>query len=160
MVPVVASGASPAFPVLSAVVLTPVIGALVVALISKRRPELAKQAAVLFSTATGALAIGIAVLFDKADGGFHMAVFAASHNPFFRRLGTVVHDVLSATFNAEHAIANHTAAETKRLIAEDIAVHARLFDAIAQKDPARAEEHIRAIITFARANLSRAVSGA
>ena len=98
--------------------------------------------------------------YAKADGGFHMAVFAASHNPFFRRLGTVVHDVLSATFNAEHAIANHTAAETKRLIAEDIAVHARLFDAIAQKDPARAEEHIRAIITFARANLSRAVSGA
>ena len=72
MVPVVASGASPAFPVLSAVVLTPVIGALVVALISKRRPELAKQAAVLFSTATGALAIGIAVLFDKADGGFQL----------------------------------------------------------------------------------------
>ena len=98
--------------------------------------------------------------YARADGTFHMAVFAASHNPFFHRLGTVVHDVLSATFNAEHAIANHTVAETKRVIAEDIAVHARLFEAIAQKDPARAEEHIRAIITFARANLSRAITGA
>ncbi len=96
--------------------------------------------------------------YAKADGTFHMAVFAASHNPFFDRLGTVVHDVLSATFNAEHAIANHSLAEMKRVIAEDIAVHVRLFEAIAQKDPARAEEQIRAIITFARANLSRAVS--
>ena len=71
MTPVVASSA-PGFPILSAVVLTPVIGALVVALISRRRPELAKQAAVLFSTATGGLAIAIAVLFDKADGGFQL----------------------------------------------------------------------------------------
>ena len=38
----------------------PIVGALVVALISKRRPELAKQAAVLFSLVTGALTIGVA----------------------------------------------------------------------------------------------------
>lgn len=94
-----------------------------------------------------------------ADGGFHMAVFAASHNPFFLQLGTVVHDVLAATFNAEQAFANRGAAEMRRVVAEDIAVHASLFEAIAQKDPARAEEHIRAIITFARANLRRAVAG-
>ena len=50
MTPVVAPSA-PAFPILSAVVLTPVIGALVVALISRRRPELAQPAAVLFSMA-------------------------------------------------------------------------------------------------------------
>ena len=98
--------------------------------------------------------------YAKADGAFHMALFAASHNPFFLRLGTVVHDVLSATFNAEEAFSNRSVAEMKRIVAEDIAVHTRLFEAIAQKDPASAEEQIRAIITFARANLSRAVGGA
>lgn len=97
--------------------------------------------------------------YAKADGVFHMAVFAASHNPFFLRLGMVVHDVLSATFNAEQAFSNRSLAEMRRVVAKDIAVHALLFEAISQKDPARAEEHIRAIITFARANLSRAVTG-
>jgi DNA-binding FadR family transcriptional regulator len=97
--------------------------------------------------------------YAKADGVFHMAVFAASHNPFFLRLGMVVHDVLSATFNAEQAFSNRGLAEMKRVVAKDIAVHTRLFEAIAQKDPARAEEQILTIITFARANLSQAVTG-
>jgi len=97
--------------------------------------------------------------YARADGAFHMAVFAASHNPFFLSLGTVVHDVLSATFNAEQAFSNRSLAEMKRVVAEDIAVHTRLFEAIAQKDPGRAEEQILAIITFARANLSLAVAG-
>lgn len=42
------ASAAPTFPLLSVLILTPVVGALVVALISKRRPELTKQAAVLF----------------------------------------------------------------------------------------------------------------
>jgi len=96
--------------------------------------------------------------YAKADGAFHMAVFAASHNPFFVSLGTVVHDVLSATFNAEQAFSNRSVADMKKVVAEDIAVHTRLFEAIAQKEPARAEEQILAIITFARANLSLAVA--
>ncbi len=95
--------------------------------------------------------------YAKADGAFHMAVFAASHNPFFLRLGTVVHDVLSATFNAEQAFSNRSQSELKRVVGEDIAVHTLLFEAIAQKDPARAEEQILTIITFARANLSQAL---
>lgn len=95
--------------------------------------------------------------YAQADATFHMTVFAASQNPFFHRLGVVVHDVLSATFNAEEAFSNRSGAETKRILAEDIAVHTRLFEAIAQRDPARAEEQIRAIITFAHANLSRAI---
>jgi NADH-quinone oxidoreductase subunit M len=68
----VLAATSPGFPVLSAVVLTPVIGAITVALISKRTPGAAKQAAVLFALVTGALTIAIAVLFDAKDGGFQL----------------------------------------------------------------------------------------
>ncbi|MCB1031996.1 MAG: Fe-S-binding domain-containing protein, partial [Acidimicrobiales bacterium] len=66
------SSAAPAFPLLSAVVLTPLVGAATVALMSKRRPELAKQMAVLFSLVTGALTIAVAVLFDSHDSGFQL----------------------------------------------------------------------------------------
>jgi NADH-quinone oxidoreductase subunit M len=67
-----AEGASPAFPILTAVVLTPMVGALVVALISKRRPELTRQAAVLFAVATGALTIAVAVLFEAGGAEFQL----------------------------------------------------------------------------------------
>jgi NADH-quinone oxidoreductase subunit M len=60
------------FPILTTVVLTPVVGALVVALVSKRRPELAKQAAVLFALVTGLLTIAIAVRFDRHVADFQM----------------------------------------------------------------------------------------
>lgn len=60
------------FPILTTVVLTPVVGALVVALVSKRRPELAKQAGVLFSLVTGLLTIAIAVRFDRHVADFQM----------------------------------------------------------------------------------------
>jgi len=73
--PVLASEAaahSPGFPILSAVVLTPVIGAVLVALVSRRRPEVAKQVAVLAAVITGALTVGVAILFKTHDAGFQM----------------------------------------------------------------------------------------
>ncbi len=60
------------FPILSATVLTPVVGSILVALISKRRPEIAKQAAVLFATATGALTLGVLALFHTHQAGFQL----------------------------------------------------------------------------------------
>ncbi len=60
------------FPILSAVVLTPVVGSILVALISRRRPEIAKQAAVLFSAATGALTLGVLALFETHEAGFQL----------------------------------------------------------------------------------------
>ena len=60
------------FPILSAVVLTPVAGAIAVALVSKRRPEIAKQVAVLFAMVTGALSLGVLALFETADAGFQL----------------------------------------------------------------------------------------
>ena len=61
---------APAFPLLSAVVLTPVIGAVLTALISRRRGEIAQQVAVLFALVTGALTIAVAVAFDTHEAGF------------------------------------------------------------------------------------------
>ncbi|MEO6627310.1 MAG: NADH-quinone oxidoreductase subunit M [Aquihabitans sp.] len=63
---------SPGFPILSAVVLTPVFGAVLVALVSKRRPELAKQVAAIAAVITGALTVAVAVRFDTSNGGFQM----------------------------------------------------------------------------------------
>ena len=63
---------SASFPILSAVVLTPVVGSIVVALVSKRRPEIAKQLAVLFAAATGALTLAILALFKTSDAGFQL----------------------------------------------------------------------------------------
>ena len=63
---------SASFPILSAVVLVPVIGAVVVSLVSKRRPELTKQVAVLFALFTGALTIGVLVLFNRHNPNFQL----------------------------------------------------------------------------------------
>jgi NADH-quinone oxidoreductase subunit M len=65
-----AAGTEPGFPILSTIVLMPVVGALVVSLLSKRRPELSKQIAVVFALVTGALTLALAWLFDSAEGGF------------------------------------------------------------------------------------------
>jgi NADH-quinone oxidoreductase subunit M len=67
-----ASSGATDFPILSVTVLTPVVGALTVALLSKRRPELVKQVAVLFALITGALTLAIAWLFEAGDGGFQL----------------------------------------------------------------------------------------
>ena len=63
---------SPGFPILSVLVLTPVVGSIAVALVSKRRPEVAKQVAVLFAVATGALSIGVLALFKTHGADFQL----------------------------------------------------------------------------------------
>jgi NADH-quinone oxidoreductase subunit M len=67
-----AASAEPGFPILTTVVLLPIIGAITVALVSRRRPELAKQTAIMFALVTGALTLAIAWLFDSHDGGFQL----------------------------------------------------------------------------------------
>jgi len=65
-------GHAPEIPLLSAVVLVPVFGAIVTALVSRHRPEVAKQTAVLFAGVTAALTIGVAVVFDSTQAGFQL----------------------------------------------------------------------------------------
>lgn len=64
--------ASPHFPVLTAVVIAPVVGSIVTALVSKRRPEVARQVAVLFAVVTGGLSIGVLALFKTHTAGFQL----------------------------------------------------------------------------------------
>ena len=60
------------FPILTTTVVLPAVGALAVALVSKRRPELTRALALFFSVVTGALTVAILVTFETADAGFQM----------------------------------------------------------------------------------------
>ena len=58
------------FPVLTALILLPVIGSAVVALLSNRRPEWVKLAATLFSVATGGITVWLLASFGSHEAGF------------------------------------------------------------------------------------------
>jgi NADH-quinone oxidoreductase subunit M len=64
--------ASPDFPLLTAVVVLPAIGAVVTALVARRRVESTRLVAALFSVATGALTVAVLVAFKGKDPGFQM----------------------------------------------------------------------------------------
>ena len=71
---IAASGHSAAatFPLLTTVVVLPAVGALVVSLLSRRRPELSRTIGLIFSVITGAVSIAILVGFDRHEAGFQM----------------------------------------------------------------------------------------
>ncbi|MEY3588786.1 MAG: NADH-quinone oxidoreductase subunit [Actinomycetota bacterium] len=64
------------FPILSALILLPVLGSLVVALLSNRRPEYVKLAATLFSVGIGGMSIWLLASFHSHEGGFQ---FVSQH---------------------------------------------------------------------------------
>ncbi len=64
------------FPILTAVVVVPAIGAIVIAVLTKRRPEFVKLIAVLTSVLTAALSVWMLASFETADAGFQ---FASKH---------------------------------------------------------------------------------
>ena len=63
------------FPILSMLILVPAIGALVVVVLSKRRPEYMKLAAAVASITTGSLSIWLTAEFDRHDDGFQFVSF-------------------------------------------------------------------------------------
>ena len=71
---IAASGhpAAATFPLLTTVVVLPAVGALVVSLLSRRRPELSRTIGLIFSVITGAVSIAILVGFDRHEAGFQM----------------------------------------------------------------------------------------
>lgn len=69
-----AESGSATFPVLPALVFLPMIGAIVIALIPRSRPEIARQVAILTALTTGLLAIAVLVQFDVDDAGFQFVV--------------------------------------------------------------------------------------
>ena len=64
----------PNFPVLTALVVVPVAGALAVLAVPRSRPELLRSVAVLFSGAAAALSIWVLAAFDRHDAGFQFVV--------------------------------------------------------------------------------------
>jgi NADH-quinone oxidoreductase subunit M len=65
-----------AFPILTAIVLVPIIGALMVALSPRSRPEIAKLVALLSSVGTAALTIWLLASFESGEAGFQ---FVSKH---------------------------------------------------------------------------------
>ena len=65
-----------AFPILSALIFVPIIGAIVVALLPKRRPEYPKLVALMASVATAAMSIWLMASFETSDAGFQ---FVSKH---------------------------------------------------------------------------------
>ncbi len=60
------------FPILSALILVPALGALIVATMSKRRPEWVKLTAVLFSVFVGAISVWMLASFKTGSSDFQM----------------------------------------------------------------------------------------
>ena len=63
------------FPILTALIVVPTAGALVTALVPRRRPELIRLVAVLFAVVTGAISVAILVAFETGVSGFQLQDF-------------------------------------------------------------------------------------
>lgn len=73
---IAAGGSSLPFPILTSLVLVPLIGAIVVMVLSNRRPEVVKQVALLFAVATGGLSLWLLSAFESGSGDFQ---FVSKH---------------------------------------------------------------------------------
>jgi NADH-quinone oxidoreductase subunit M len=71
-----AEGAPLGFPILTTLIVIPAVGAALVALASKRRPEWVRMIALLAAVATGAMTVWLTTSFDRADPGFQ---FVSQH---------------------------------------------------------------------------------
>src|SRR5918995_200816 len=69
-----AASHAPDFPVLSALVIVPAVGALVLALLPRTRSELTKPVAVLFTVATAALSLYVLAAFERSESGYQFEV--------------------------------------------------------------------------------------
>jgi NADH-quinone oxidoreductase subunit M len=81
------SAAAIDFPILSMLVFLPAAGALIIILLSKRRPELMKLVAGITSVATGAMSIWLLDAFDTHDDGYQ---FVSKH-PWIEQWGISWH---------------------------------------------------------------------
>jgi NADH-quinone oxidoreductase subunit M len=75
--------ASVPFPILSMLIFLPAAGAVIITLLSKRRPEFMKLVAGITSVATGAMSVWLMVEFNQADAGFQFV----SNHPWIERWG-------------------------------------------------------------------------
>jgi NADH-quinone oxidoreductase subunit M len=71
------------FPILTSLIVTPAIGAVVVAFVSNRRPELVKLIGVLFSGVVAALSIWLLASFEAGEAGMQFT----SRHPWIKEWG-------------------------------------------------------------------------
>jgi NADH-quinone oxidoreductase subunit M len=69
-------GVVTSFPILTALVLLPAVGAVIVAFLSTRRPELVRLAGLVFTVATGAMTLWLLAGFETGEGGYQ---FVSKH---------------------------------------------------------------------------------
>ncbi len=75
------------FPLLTASILVPLVGALVVAVGPSRRPEVLRPLALLFSATTGAFTVWMLTAFDRSVSGFQFE----THHEWIREFGIQWH---------------------------------------------------------------------
>ena len=76
-----------AFPILSMLIFVPAAGAIIITLLSKRRPEFVRLVAALTSVITGAMSVWLLAEFDGESGGFE---FVSKH-PWIEQWGISWH---------------------------------------------------------------------
>ena len=64
-----------AFPILTALIITPLVGSLLVAILPRHRPEFPKMVALMASVATAAMSIWLMASFDTGEAGFQFVSF-------------------------------------------------------------------------------------
>jgi NADH-quinone oxidoreductase subunit M len=75
------------FPILTALIVVPAVGAILTLLVSKRRPEVVKLVALLASVVTGALSVWLLASFETGEGGFQFV----SRHPWIEPWGISWH---------------------------------------------------------------------
>jgi NADH-quinone oxidoreductase subunit M len=75
------------FPLIPALIVTPLLGALIIVLIPRHRAELFKQVAVITSVITGAMSIYMLAAFDTHDAGYQFVI----DQPWISDLGISMH---------------------------------------------------------------------
>ncbi len=79
--------------------------------------------------------------YAESDVGFHLAVYAASHNAFLHRFGLLVVDSMKLTFDLQQA-----ATPGGPDFTDDAAAHREVFSAINRNDPDRAAESMLTVV--------------
>ena len=90
-----ATGGSLEFPILSMLIFVPVVGALVIMVLSKHRPEYVRLVAALTSVATGAMSIWLLAEFDADSGDFQFV----SQHPWIEQWGISWHVGVDGIFS-------------------------------------------------------------
>ncbi|MFV0308994.1 MAG: NADH-quinone oxidoreductase subunit M [Desertimonas sp.] len=80
-------GSSLSFPILTMLVVVPAAGAVLTAIVSKRRPELVRLVGLLSAVLTGALAIWLLAAFETGEAGYQFV----SHHPWIEAWGISWH---------------------------------------------------------------------